>query len=143
MITLFNRILSTGKYPLLWSFRLIVPVHKKDDPSKVEKNCSQGGQYTLLYIRYSTYCSQGGQYTPFTYIHTYIWCLIHRTSTYLQINLQLYTFLALRVNYFFFVSFHSNHVYALQLFSVTQHYYQGDLAATKIYFLSTFWQLGF
>ena len=36
-ITLFNRILSTGKYPLLWSFGLImVPVHKKDDPSKVE-----------------------------------------------------------------------------------------------------------
>ena len=33
---LFNRILSTGKYPLLWSFRLIVPVHKKDDPSKGE-----------------------------------------------------------------------------------------------------------
>ena len=36
LITLFNRILSTGKYPLIWSFGLIVPVHKKDDPSKVE-----------------------------------------------------------------------------------------------------------
>ena len=36
LITLFNRILSTGKYPLLWGFGLIVPVHKKDDPSKVE-----------------------------------------------------------------------------------------------------------
>ena len=36
LITLFNRILSTGKYPLLWSFGLIVPVHKKDDPSKAE-----------------------------------------------------------------------------------------------------------
>ena len=33
---LFNRILRTGKYPLLWSFRLTVPVHKKDDPSKGE-----------------------------------------------------------------------------------------------------------
>ena len=35
LVTL-NRILSTGKYPLLWSFGLIVPVHKKDDPSEVE-----------------------------------------------------------------------------------------------------------
>lgn len=33
---LSNQILSTGKYPLLWSFRLTVPVHKKDDPSKGE-----------------------------------------------------------------------------------------------------------
>ena len=73
----------------------------------------------------------------------FIWCLIHRTSTYLQINLQFYNFLALRVNYIIFVSFHSNHVYASQLFSVTQHYYWVDLAVTKIYFLSTFSQLGF
>ena len=34
--TLFNRILDTGKYPALWSFGLIVPIHKKDDRSKVE-----------------------------------------------------------------------------------------------------------
>ena len=34
--TLFNRILDTGKYPTLWSFGLIVPIHKKDDRSKVE-----------------------------------------------------------------------------------------------------------
>ena len=33
---LSNQILSTGKYPLLWSFRLTVPVHKKDNPSKGE-----------------------------------------------------------------------------------------------------------
>ena len=31
-----NRILDTGEYPPLWSFGLIVPIHKKDDRSKVE-----------------------------------------------------------------------------------------------------------
>ena len=36
LINLFNRILNMGKYPALWSFGLIVPVHKKDDRSKVE-----------------------------------------------------------------------------------------------------------
>ena len=30
--------LDTGKFPTLWSFGLIVPIHKKDDRSKVE-NC--------------------------------------------------------------------------------------------------------
>ena len=36
LVNLFNRILDTGKYPVLWSFGLIVPIHKKDDRSKVE-----------------------------------------------------------------------------------------------------------
>ena len=36
LVNLFNRILDTGKYPALWSFGLIVPIHKKDDWSKVE-----------------------------------------------------------------------------------------------------------
>ena len=36
LVNLFNRILDTGKYPTLWSFGLIVPIHKKDDRSKVE-----------------------------------------------------------------------------------------------------------
>ena len=31
LVNLFNRILDTGKYPTLWSFGLIVPIHKKDD----------------------------------------------------------------------------------------------------------------
>ena len=33
-VNLFHRILDTGKYPALWSFGLIVPIHKKDDRSK-------------------------------------------------------------------------------------------------------------
>ena len=35
--TLFNRILDTGKYPALWSFGLIVPIHKRmiDPKSKI------------------------------------------------------------------------------------------------------------
>ena len=36
LVNLFNRILDTGKYPALWSFGLIVPIHKNDDRSKVE-----------------------------------------------------------------------------------------------------------
>ena len=36
VVNLFSRILDTGKYPTLWSFGLIVPIHKKDDRSKVE-----------------------------------------------------------------------------------------------------------
>ena len=36
LVNLFNWILDTGKYPTLWSFGLIVPVHKKDDRSKVK-----------------------------------------------------------------------------------------------------------
>ena len=36
LVNLFNRILDTSKYPALWSFGLIVPIHKKDDQSKVE-----------------------------------------------------------------------------------------------------------
>ena len=36
LVNLFNRILDTGKYPALWSFGPIVPIHKKDDRSKVE-----------------------------------------------------------------------------------------------------------
>ena len=36
LVNLFNRILDTGKYPALWSFGLIVPIHKKVDRSKVE-----------------------------------------------------------------------------------------------------------
>ena len=44
LVNLFNRILDTGKYPALWSFGLIVPIHKKDDRSKVENY----GGITLL-----------------------------------------------------------------------------------------------
>ena len=29
LVNLFNQILDTGKYPGLWSFGLIVPIHKK------------------------------------------------------------------------------------------------------------------
>ena len=36
LLELFNRILSLGKYPMLWSFGLIVPIHEKDDQSKAE-----------------------------------------------------------------------------------------------------------
>ena len=36
LVNLFNQILDTVKYPTLWSFGLIVPIHKKDDWSKVE-----------------------------------------------------------------------------------------------------------
>ena len=36
LLELVNRILSSGKYPTLWSFGLIVPIHKKDDRSKAE-----------------------------------------------------------------------------------------------------------
>ena len=36
LLELFNRILSSGKYPTLWSFGLIVPIHKKDGRSKAE-----------------------------------------------------------------------------------------------------------
>ena len=38
LVNLFNRILDTGKYPALWSFRLIVPIYKEDDRSKVENS---------------------------------------------------------------------------------------------------------
>ena len=30
------KVLNTRKYPALWSFGLIVPIHKTDDRSKVE-----------------------------------------------------------------------------------------------------------
>ena len=33
---IFNRILVAGKYPASWNLGLIVPIHKKDDPSKAE-----------------------------------------------------------------------------------------------------------
>ena len=36
LVNSFNRILDTGKYPALWSFGLIVPIHKKDDRAKVQ-----------------------------------------------------------------------------------------------------------
>ena len=36
LVNLSNRIVDTGKYPALWSFCLIVPIHKNDDRSKVE-----------------------------------------------------------------------------------------------------------
>ena len=36
LVNVFNRILGTCKYPALWSFGLIVSIHKKDDRSKVE-----------------------------------------------------------------------------------------------------------
>ena len=36
LLELFNRILSPGKYPTLWSFGLIAPIHKEDDRSKAE-----------------------------------------------------------------------------------------------------------
>ena len=38
LVNLINRILDTGKYSALWSFGLIVPIHKKKNRSKVE-NC--------------------------------------------------------------------------------------------------------
>ena len=38
LVNLFNRILDTGKYPALWSFGLIVSIHKKDDRLKDENN---------------------------------------------------------------------------------------------------------
>ena len=38
LVNLFNRILDTGKYPALWSFGLIVPIHKKNNRSKVEND---------------------------------------------------------------------------------------------------------
>ena len=55
----------------------------------------------------------------YTYILYFIWCLIHRASTTLQINLQFYNFLTLRVNYVL-----CNFI-AVML-SVTQHYYWGS-----------------
>ena len=65
--TLFNRILDTGKYPALWSFGLIVPIHKKDDRSKVEKYrgitllCAQGKIFTsILNNRLHEYVVQKG-----------------------------------------------------------------------------------
>ena len=36
LVNLFNRILDTGEYPAFWSFGPIVPIHRKDDRSKVE-----------------------------------------------------------------------------------------------------------
>ncbi len=33
---LFNKILNSGKYPKGWSYGLIVPIFKKEDPSKPE-----------------------------------------------------------------------------------------------------------
>ena len=38
LVNLFTKFfyLDTGKYPVLWSFGLIVPIHKKDERSKVE-----------------------------------------------------------------------------------------------------------
>ena len=33
LVSLFHRILDTGKYLALWSFGLIVPIDKKDDPT--------------------------------------------------------------------------------------------------------------
>ena len=36
LVNLFNQILDTGEYPPLWSFGLILPIHKRDDRSKVE-----------------------------------------------------------------------------------------------------------
>ena len=36
LLELFSRILSSGKYPTLWSFGLVIPTHKKDDWSKAE-----------------------------------------------------------------------------------------------------------
>ena len=36
LLELFNRILSSSKYPTLWSFGLIVSTNKKDDWSKAE-----------------------------------------------------------------------------------------------------------
>ena len=36
LLELFSRIVSSGKFPALWSFGLIVPIHKMDDRSKAE-----------------------------------------------------------------------------------------------------------
>ena len=52
--TLFNPILDTGKYPTLWSFGLIVPIHKKDDRSKVN---NYRGITLLLCARQDLYIS--------------------------------------------------------------------------------------
>ena len=58
--------------------------------------------FTILHFRFILGVFSGrGRLDPImhTYIHTYfIWCLIHCTSTILQINLQLENFLILKVN---------------------------------------------
>ena len=36
LVNLFNQIFDTGKYPPLWSFGLILPIHERDDRSKVK-----------------------------------------------------------------------------------------------------------
>ena len=83
LVNLSNRIVDTGKYPALWSFCLIVPIHKNDDRSKVENYrgitllSALGKPFTsiLLYmttfrpevqpltVLQTTFCSKG---TPFT-----------------------------------------------------------------------------
>ena len=67
LVNLFNRILDTGKYPTLWSFGLIVPIHKKDDRSKVENYrgitllCALGKLFTsILNNRLYDYMVQKG-----------------------------------------------------------------------------------
>ena len=67
LVSLFNRILDTGKYPTLWSFGLIVSIHKKDDRSKVENYrgitllCALGKLFTsILNNRLYDYIVQKG-----------------------------------------------------------------------------------
>ena len=53
LVNLFNRILDTGKYPSLWSFGIIVPIHQKDDRSKVENNKLASEKCMTHYIKNS------------------------------------------------------------------------------------------
>ena len=72
LVNLFNRISDTGKYPTLWSFGLIVPIHKKDDRSKVENYrgitllSALGKLFTSilnnrLYVLHGTYVLHGSK----------------------------------------------------------------------------------
>ena len=45
LVNLFIPILYTGKYPALWSFSLIVPIHKKDDRSTRNMCLPRGGKH--------------------------------------------------------------------------------------------------
>ena len=45
LVNLFIPILYTAKYPALWSFSLIVPIHKKDDRSTRNMCLPRGGKH--------------------------------------------------------------------------------------------------
>ena len=66
LVNLFNRILDTGKYPALWSFGLIVPIHKKDDRSKVKNYCG----ITLLSALKASSLYQSSKNGLYAYVHS-------------------------------------------------------------------------